>query len=225
MRTRRAPSRKALPPASLVEAARESPRAGTTDARPGRVRIIGGQYRRTPIAVVAAPGLRPTPDRIRETLFNWIGHLMGDPAGLSVLDLFAGSGALGFEMASRGARRVVLVDNNVQAVAALQALQARLGAAAIEVVRSDWEAAVARLAPASFDLVFLDPPFDSGLLPRALAAVRRVLKPNGLIYAETGAGTGAAAGPGGPADGAGLEVVRAGKAGAVVFQLLRAPGS
>jgi hypothetical protein len=188
-----------------VEAARESPRAATTDARPGRVRIIGGRYRRTPIAVVAIPGLRPTPDRVRETLFNWIGHLMGDPAELSVLDLFAGSGALGFEMASRGARRVVLVDNNVQAVAALQALQARLGAAA----------------------------FDSGLLPRALAAARRVVKPNGLIYAEaaaatgaaTGAAAGAAAGPGGPADGAGLEVVRSGKAGAVVFQLLRAPGS
>jgi 16S rRNA (guanine(966)-N(2))-methyltransferase RsmD len=197
------------------------------------VRIIGGRYRRTPIAVVAAPGLRPTPDRVRETLFNWVDHLLGNPAGLCVLDLFAGSGALGFEMASRGAQRVVLVDNNVQAVAALQALQARLGAAGIEIVRSDWEAAVARLAPASFDLVFLDPPFGSGLLPRALAAARRVVKPNGLIYAEAGAGTGAgistatgaAAGPGGPADGAGLEVVRCGKAGAVVFQLLRTPGS
>ncbi len=233
MRTGRAPNRKPLRPGSLVEAARESPRAATTDARPGRVRIIGGRYRRTPIAVVAAPGLRPTPDRVRETLFNWVDHLLGNPAGLCVLDLFAGSGALGFEMASRGAQRVVLVDNNVQAVAALQALQARLGAAGIEIVRSDWEAAVARLAPASFDLVFLDPPFGSGLLPRALAAARRVVKPNGLIYAEAGAGTGAgistatgaAAGPGGPADGAGLEVVRCGKAGAVVFQLLRTPGS
>jgi 16S rRNA (guanine(966)-N(2))-methyltransferase RsmD len=187
------------------------------ETKPGRVRIIGGQYRRTPIPVIAAPGLRPTPDRVRETVFNWLGHLLGTLEGIHVLDLFAGSGALGFEAASRGARRVVLVDNHPRAVAALQALKERLGAAAVEVVQADWRTATARLAPASFDLVFLDPPFGSGLLAPALAAARRILKHEGLIYVESGQAQAAGVEAGGE-----LEVVRSGKAGDVVFQLLRA---
>jgi 16S rRNA (guanine(966)-N(2))-methyltransferase RsmD len=193
------------------------------------VRIIGGQYRRTPIGVVAAPGLRPTPDRVRETVFNWLEHLFGGWAGLSVLDLFAGTGALGFEAASRGAQRVVLVEKDAHAAAALQALQRRLDAAAVEVIRADWAAAAARLAPASFDLVFLDPPFDAGLLPAALLAAQRVLKPNGLIYAERAAapGKGAREAAVGEtvASATALEVVRSGRAGAVLFELLRAPVS
>jgi 16S rRNA (guanine(966)-N(2))-methyltransferase RsmD len=187
------------------------------ETKPGRIRIIGGQYRRTPIPVVAAPGLRPTPDRVRETVFNWLEHLLGGFAGRAVLDLFAGSGALGFEAASRGAHRVVLVDSHPRAIAALQALQQRLGAAAVEVVPSDWRVAAARQAPASFDLVFLDPPFGAGLLPEALAAARRIVRPDGLLYVESGQ-TAAGDAPAGD-----LEVVRSGTAGAVAFRLLRLP--
>jgi 16S rRNA (guanine(966)-N(2))-methyltransferase RsmD len=187
------------------------------EPKAGRVRIIGGQYRRTPIAVVAAPGLRPTPDRVRETVFNWLEHLLGDLHGCAALDLFAGSGALGFEMASRGAGRVVLVDSHARAAAALRALQQRLGAAAVEVVQADWAAAAARQPPASFDVVFLDPPFGSDLLAPAMAAARRLLKPEGLLYVESGAPAADAV-----AAAAGFEPLRSGRAGAVSFQLLRA---
>lgn len=193
----------------------------TPAAPPGRVRIIGGQYRRTPIAVAAVPGLRPTPDRVRETLFNWLEHLLGDLRGTRALDLFAGSGALGFEMASRGAAQVVLVDKHPRAVDALRALKQRLGAAAVEVIAGDWQAAAARQAPGAFDVVFLDPPFDAGLMPQALRAARRAVRPDGLIYAESGLPPASVAG--GPAA-AGLEVVREGTAGMVAFQLLRAAG-
>lgn len=191
-----------------------SPSAG---APPGRVRIIGGRYRRTPIMVAATPGLRPTPDRVRETVFNWLEHLLGGLAERRALDLFAGSGALGFEMASRGAARVVLVENNARAAQALRGLQRRLAASAVEVVQADWQSAVLRLAPESFDVIFLDPPFGSGVLDHALAAVRPLLAPTGLIYAEAPR----------PCDPVllakqGLELARSGKAGAVYFHLLRA---
>jgi len=182
---------------------------------PGRVRIIGGQYRRTPIAVVAAAGLRPTPDRVRETVFNWLEHLLGDLTGLSALDLFAGTGALGLEMASRGARRVVLVERDGASATALRALVARLGASAVTVENADWRAASTALAPASFDVIFLDPPFDSGILPLALAASRPLLAPGGILYAESHAALTPAS-----LAGADLEIVRAGKAGVVYFHLL-----
>ena len=191
--------------------------AARASAPPGRVRIIGGQYRRTPIAVIGAPGLRPTPDRVRETVFNWLEHLLGAMTARRALDLFAGTGALGFEMASRGARQVVLVESDARAARALEALQARLGAGAVQVVHGDWREAIAGFAPASFDVIFLDPPFGSGLMAPALRAVRPLLDASGLIYAE---------GPE-PADpallaGEGLEIVRDGRAGVVYFHLLRA---
>jgi len=184
----------------------------------GRVRIIGGQYRRTPIRVVSARGLRPTPDRVRVTVFNWLEHLLGSLAGTHALDLFAGTGALGFEMASRGARSVMLVESDARAAEALRALQRRLGAPAIAIVQGDWAAALARVAPASLDVAFLDPPYDAGLLDRALEAVRRLMRPGGVIYAE-GPGALEAA----RLAAAGLEIVRAGQAGVVYFHLLRAP--
>jgi len=191
-------------------------RAARSAAQAGRVRIIGGRYRRTPIAVLPAQGLRPTPDRVRETLFNWLEHLLGDLSAISALDLFAGSGALGFEMASRGARRVLLVENNARAAAALRALQRRLAATSVEVIQADWHAAVARLEPGRFDVIFLDPPFDSGVLPQALDAVRRLLAAGGLIYAETPTPMDAA-----QLTGLGLELARTGRAGMVYFHLLR----
>ncbi len=190
--------------------------AGPAD-KPGRIRIIGGRYRRTPIPVPDIPGLRPTPDRVRETVFNWLRHLVGgDFAGIRAVDCFAGSGALGFEMASRGASRVVLVERNARAAEALRELQRKLGAGNVEVVGADWKRAAARFAPASFDVAFLDPPFAAGLLPQALDAVMPLLASGGIVYAE-------AADPITAEDVQhfGLDLVRADRAGLVHYHLLR----
>jgi len=163
-------------------------------ARPGsarppqRVRIIAGQYRRRLLPVADAPGLRPTPDRVRETLFNWIAHLRPDLSQLRGLDLFAGSGALGFELASRGARRVVMVEQSPALVAQLRAVREMLGAGAVDVRSGDALAqmrALAREAPAGFDLVFIDPPFDAGLHAPVLAALLPLLAPGALVYVES----------------------------------------
>jgi len=189
--------------------------------REGRVRIIGGAYRRTPISVVPVPGLRPTPDRVRETVFNWLEHLLGDFAALDALDLFAGSGALGFEMASRGARRVLLVDSHPRAVEAMQKLRERLGASSVTVAQADWNSAANREPAASFDVIFLDPPFDAGVLPRALDAAARLLKPAGLLYVESA--TPLDDSEDGLAARRGLTLERSGRAGMVYFHLLRAP--
>jgi 16S rRNA (guanine(966)-N(2))-methyltransferase RsmD len=188
-----------------------------THARaPQRVRIIGGMWRRTPLAVIAVPGLRPTPDRVRETLFNWLAHLRPDLAACAGLDLFAGTGALGFELASRGARAVTLVESDPRAAAALRALRERLGAAQVEVLAGNAFAVGARLAPGSFDIVLLDPPFDAGLHLAALTAARRLVRADGLVYLESPtllAPEAAAA--------AGFGIVRHGRAGRVAFHLLQ----
>lgn len=189
-------------------------------AAPHRVRIIGGAWKRTPIPVADAPGLRPTPDRVRETLFNWIAHLRPDLAALRGLDLFAGTGALGFELASRGAAHVTLVERDPKLAARLRALRDRLGATQIEIVAGDALAVAAQLADSSFDFVFVDPPYDAGLLAPALDAVRRVLAPEGLAYAESDAPIDAA-----QAAAHGYELVRADRAGHVHFHLLRRKSS
>jgi 16S rRNA (guanine(966)-N(2))-methyltransferase RsmD len=190
-------------------------RPATMRGAPQRIRIIGGAWKRTPIPVADAPGLRPTPDRVRETLFNWIAHLVPDLVALRGLDLFAGTGALGFELASRGASHVTLVERDPQVAARLRALREKLAAAQIDIVTGDALAAAARLPERSFDLVFVDPPYDAGLLAPALDAVRRLLAPGGLVYAE-------AAGPlASEAHAHGYEVVRSGRAGRVHFYLLR----
>ena len=188
----------------------------STPLRPaGQVRIIGGQWKRTPIAVPDKPGLRPSGDRVRETVFNWIGHLMGDFSSVRGLDLFAGSGALGFELASRGAQRVLLIERDPQLARALRALKDKLKADAIEVKQADALAAAAQL-PAEFDLVFLDPPFAAGIEPKALAAALGVLAPEGLIYLESPEVFSAES-----AAAAGLEILRQDRAGRVAFHLLR----
>lgn len=181
-----------------------------------RVRIIGGVWKRTPIPVADSPGLRPTPDRVRETLFNWIAHLRPDLAALRGLDLFAGTGALGFELASRGAAHVTLVERDPKLAARLRALRDRLGASQIGIVAGDALAVAAQLADRSFDLVFVDPPYDAGLLAPALDAVRRLLAPEGLVYAESDAPIDAS-----QAAAHGYELVRADRAGRVRFHLLR----
>ncbi|MBS0311168.1 MAG: 16S rRNA (guanine(966)-N(2))-methyltransferase RsmD [Proteobacteria bacterium] len=145
-----------------------------------RVRIIGGQYRRRLLDFPDGAGLRPTPDRVRETLFNWLGQ---DLPGWICLDLFAGSGALGFEAASRGAGRVVMIERDLKTTAALEKNRTVLGASQVDILRAD---ALAWLANSheAFDLIFVDPPFGSGLAESVLADLGRHLKPGGHAYIE-----------------------------------------
>jgi 16S rRNA (guanine966-N2)-methyltransferase len=147
------------------------------------VRIIGGLYKRTPLPVIDAPGLRPTPDRVRETLFNWLFTLRGGLAGAHCVDAFAGTGALGFEAASRGAARVVMVEQNRALVAQLQAIQTKLQATAVEVRTGDAAMQLSTLA-GPFDCVFLDPPYDAKLLPKLLPLLPHLLAPRALVYVE-----------------------------------------
>lgn len=147
----------------------------------GEIRIIGGQWKRTRLPVAQRPGLRPTPDRVRETLFNWLGQ---DLTGWRCLDAFAGTGALGLEAASRGAAAVQLVESDPGLVIQLHTLQQRLKATAVRVQRGDGIAALKQAAPASVDLVLIDPPFDSELFDPALQAAARAVSSVGFIYLE-----------------------------------------
>ena len=149
----------------------------------GEIRIIAGEYRGRRIKVASRPGLRPTPDRVRETLFNWLGQWLD---GLSCLDLFAGSGALGFEAASRGAARVVMVESDRAALAALEAARGKIGARAVELVRGDANEYLAR-ARESFDVVFLDPPFRQNALPAVLEQLAPRLADKARVYIESAA--------------------------------------
>jgi len=149
----------------------------------GRIRIIAGQYRGRRIAVPSRHDLRPTPDRVRETLFNWLGQ---DLSGRACLDLFAGSGALGFEAASRGASRVVMVENDRAAIAALHESLEILEARTVELVRGD-AFEYLRTAAERFDVVFLDPPFRQNALPVLLEALPARLAPGGRVYVEASA--------------------------------------
>ena len=183
--------------------------------RPREVRLIGGQWKRSKLPVLDRPGLRPTPDRVRETLFNWLGQNL---SGWRVLDAFAGSGALGFEAASRGAAEVTLLECDAALVASLLASQARLGAAALRVERAEAISWLSRCPAARFDLVLLDPPFDAGLSAPALVAAERVVAAGGFVYLESG--TPSASWP------QGLQLHRTARAGAVHSQLfLRSAGA
>ena len=148
---------------------------------PGEVRLIGGVWKRSKLPVLSAPGLRPTPDRVRETLFNWLGQ---DLHGWRCLDAFAGSGALGFEAASRGAAEVVLIERDGALLNNLRAVQARLAAQAVRIDAADALAWMARFRGTPFDLVLLDPPFGAGLAEPALAAARGLLADDGYVYLE-----------------------------------------
>ena len=172
------------------------------------LRIIGGEWRRRILRFPAWSTLRPTPDRVRETLFNWLGQ---DLTGRCCLDLFAGSGALGFEAASRGAE-VVMVDHSPRILAALAVSAQALGAGPrVRIVHSD---AVRFLssAAARFDVLFLDPPFHDAWMDRLAPLLPRVLAEDGAIYAEAEkflAGLGS------------WRTVRHGRAGQVFYHLLR----
>jgi 16S rRNA (guanine(966)-N(2))-methyltransferase RsmD len=159
------------------------------DARRNEVRIIGGQWKRTRLAVADKPGLRPTPDRVRETLFNWLASLAGAGGGelpdWHCIDAFAGTGALGFEAASRGAASVLLCEQDAALVAQLQALKTKLEAAAVRIERGNGVTALERAAPGSLHVVFLDPPFENtALYGPALRAAARALRPGGVVYLE-----------------------------------------
>lgn len=151
------------------------------------IRIVGGEYRRTPIAVPDVAGLRPTPDRVRETLFNWLTHLWGGNfADKRVLDLFAGTGALGFEAASRGVEHIQMVESNQAAVSALRALRNRLGAKTVRIHAGDALHVLERLRATPFDLVLLDPPFGQPWLERLWEPLHPLLITDSLVYVESG---------------------------------------
>ncbi len=192
------------------------PKSGKVVARksvpPGEIRIIGGQYKRSKLPVPNRPGLRPTPDRVRETLFNWLGQ---DLTGWHCIDVFAGTGALGFEAASRGATEVLLCEQDAGLVAQLKALQLKLQAGMVKIERGDGIALLRRQAPGSLQLVLLDPPFDAPLFEPALKAAAQVVANAGYVYLEAPTTWGDEA----LAD-YGLQVHRSGKAGAVHFHLL-----
>ena len=177
----------------------------------GEVRLIGGLFRGRKLPVASRPGLRPTPDRVRETLFNWLGQNLD---GWRVLDAFAGSGALGFEAASRGAAEALLLEVDAALVASLRSSRERLGAERAKIERSEALRWMAGCAPQRFEAVLLDPPFDAGLGAAAAAAAARLVVPGGFVYLE------------GPAPlveaPAGLVLHRSLRAGAVHAQLWQA---
>jgi len=173
-----------------------------------KVRIIGGNLRSRIISFPDAEGLRPTPDRVRETLFNWLGQTLN---GRTCLDLFAGSGALGFEAASRGAERVVMVERNSIVCRALRENLNKIGCThvflhcldGLEFITQDTQ---------RYDVIFLDPPFDGNILPGLLEILPRHLSEEGMVYLETGL----------PIEvQIPWKVVKSGKAGQVYFQLLK----
>ena len=145
------------------------------------VRIIGGRWKRCKLPVANRPGLRPTPDRVRETLFNWLGQNL---SGWRCLDAFAGSGALGFEAASRDAAEVVLIERDHVLARSLVESKARLKADVLQVECADALAWMQRCAPQAFELVFIDPPFDAELTAPALKAAARVAVADGFVYLE-----------------------------------------
>jgi 16S rRNA (guanine966-N2)-methyltransferase len=152
--------------------------------RPGTVRIIGGKWRGRRLAIADLPGLRPSGDRGREVLFNW---LQMNIRGARCLDLFAGTGVLGLEAASRGASGVVLVEKSAVAARAIQENIALLDADEVSLATMDALEWLVSCDPASADIVFIDPPFDSGLETRTMELLdeRGCVRPGGLVYVET----------------------------------------
>lgn len=163
-------------PASTTHAKAQTPHRGA-----GEVRIIGGQWRRTKLPVALKPGLRPTPDRVRETLFNWLGQSL---VGWRCADVFAGTGALGLEAASRGAAKVQLCEQDSALATQLQAHLTRLQASHASVLKGDGLSWLKQQSAGSLDLVFLDPPFESHLFEPALMAAAQAVATDGWVYLE-----------------------------------------
>lgn len=201
-------------PLGIEAVARSRSRPGQAPARRHVLRIIGGQWRGRRLPVLTHPQLRPTPDRVRETLFNWLGQ---DLTGWRCMDAFAGTGALGLEAASRGAASVLLVEQDPALARQLQASADALGATGVRVQRGNGVLVLAAQSAASLDLVLLDPPFGAaGLADDALAVAAPALRPGGYVYLEQGTALPE------PAAGAhGLALWRHARAGAVHAHLLR----
>lgn len=197
---------KAQPPV----AGRRSGVAGARAAPPHEVRIVGGLWKRSKLPVLDRPGLRPTPQRVRETLFNWLGQ---DLTGWRCLDAFAGTGALGFEAASRGAAQVLLLEREPGLLANLSASRERLQAGAVTVQRADALSWMRSAPPAGFDLVLLDPPFDAPWRDQATDAAKALVRVGGYLYVEAPAPLTAAPD--------GFELWRHDRAGAVHYHVLR----
>jgi 16S rRNA (guanine966-N2)-methyltransferase len=172
------------------------------------VRIIGGELRSRMITFPDAEGLRPTPDRVRETLFNWLGQTLH---GRTCLDLFAGSGALGFEAASRGAERVMMVEINRTVLRSLQENVNKLGCPNVVVVGQDGLEFASRNEQ-RYDVIFLDPPFQSDYLPKLLEVLPQRLNEHGMVYVESAAAITV------PPP---WQIIKSGKAGLVHYQLLQ----
>lgn len=184
---------------------------------PQEIHLIGGHWKRTRLPVPHGPGippgLRPTPARVRETLFNWLGQ---DLTGWRCLDAFAGTGALGFEAASRGAAEVVMLEQHPKLLQALHQVRQRLAATQVRIERADALAWMRAQPVGGFDLVLLDPPFDASLLEPAVRAAARLIGAGGWIYAESGDLLAASVW-----EGEGLTLYRHDRAGAVHAHLLR----
>ena len=180
----------------------------------GIVRIVGGRFKRTPLAVGDREGLRPTPDRVRETVFDWLMHFFGGTLeGLRVLDMFAGSGAMGLEAVSRGAAAAAVVEMNRRGAEVIRETVKKLKATEVSVYAEDVFVFLSRTAQ-TYDLVFIDPPFAAGLQAKALRAVRARLAYGAYVYVES------------PEEfsedrltAEGFHSVRRGKAGAVFYLL------
>ena len=214
------PRKNQLGPPARFASAENSPRVAAR--RPDRrspaghrhqVRIIGGEWRGRKLPFAPTPAIRPTPDRVRETLFNW---LQPHVAGSRCLDLFAGSGALGFEALSRGASAAVFVETDPQAVRQIGEMLEVLKCERGRVVRMDASAFLAQ-PPTPFDIVFLDPPYSARVLPRACTLLEAGgwLKPGAHIYLEDAAAAGEPALP------PGWRLMRSKRAGEVGYYLAR----
>lgn len=194
---------------------RASGKAGAASKGTGtnKVRISAGTWRSRLLSFPDGPGLRPTPDRVRQTLFNWLGQ---DLHGMRCLDLFSGTGALGFEALSRGARDVVMVEKSLPAFRALQANKALLSADGAHLLNADAAQLLsppnATLKPGSFDVIFLDPPYNQGWLDKLLPAVVPLLAADGRVYVEAEYEV---------EDSATWQVLKSGKAGNVCYHLLK----
>ncbi|WP_028357708.1 16S rRNA (guanine(966)-N(2))-methyltransferase RsmD [Brackiella oedipodis] len=178
-----------------------------------KIRIIGGSLKRSLLPVANLEGLRPTPDRVRESLFNWIDHLwQRQYSDKAVLDLFAGTGALGFEAVSRGAQYVQMVEPNAQARAALRTFRDQHQLQQIRIHSGDAMLVLSRMDASRFDLILLDPPFRQGYLQQVKSYLPQICKPGALIYTESEAFQ---------EWHEPFELLRHGKAGQVYYQLFQ----
>lgn len=183
----------------------------------GLVRIIGGKFKRTPLPVDDRQGLRPTPERVRETVFDWLTHLFDcDWSAIRALDLFGGSGAMGLEAASRGAAYVLINELNRKSAGDIGRVVQKIGAADVVTVRTGDAFSLKAESAGLFDVIFIDPPFAADLQERASSFSLDFLKKDGLVYVENEREM-----TDEQMSGLGLTVVRRGKAGAVCFLLAR----